>query len=456
MKLHFYGAARTVTGSNYLLEIDKVNGGQKTIKLLVDCGLTQGAQHIEEKNYEKFPYDPKEIDFLLVTHSHIDHIGRIPKLYKEGFRGKILLTKPTQDFSKVMLEDSQGILEGEASRAGKDPLYSVADVEGSLKLMEGVEYNKKIDLIGGLACQFRDAGHVLGSAIIEIWAEGKKIVFSGDLGNPPVPLLRPTEFIDEADYVVMESTYGDRLHETSSERKNLLENAIEDVVTKKGTLMIPAFALERTQELLYELNELVENHRIPKIPIFMDSPLAIRVSEIYKKHLDYYNQEATQLIKTGDDLFNFPGLVLTRTTAESKRINDIVPPKIIIAGSGMSTGGRIRHHEIRYLPDPDSLILFIGYQVAGTLGRRIFDGAKDLKIYNERITVKAEVRSIPGYSAHADQKTLRNWVGKIGKSVKHVFIVHGEEEPALALAQILKDDLGLEASVPMLGDVVEL
>jgi metallo-beta-lactamase family protein len=449
MKLHFHGGARIVTGTNYLLEVGNT-------KILIDCGMFQGAQHVEDKNYEDFPFNPEEIDFLLVTHAHIDHTGRIPKLYKDGFQGKILATRPTKDFAKNMLEDSQGILEYEAKKLKRKPLYKKIDVEKSLKLIEGVNYGKKIDLDKGISCRFRDAGHILGSAIIEVWAEGKKIVFSGDLGNPPVPLLKPTEFIKEADYVVIESTYGDRIHEVGKQRKDLLENAIEDTIAKRGVLMIPALALERTQELLYELNELVENHRIPKVPIFIDSPLAIRDLEVYRKYPEYYNKEAAYLIKSGDDLFKFPGLVLTKTVEESKRINDIKPPKIIIAGSGMSTGGRILHHEIRYLPNPNNTILFISFQIAGCLGRRIFDRVKEVKIFNEIIPVRAEVRAIGGYSAHADQETLRNWIDKVERPIKHVFVVQGEEEPVLALVQVIRDHLGIEASAPMPGDVVEL
>ena len=457
MKLHFFGGTRIVTGANYLLQT-------KNVKVLVDCGMTQGARHTEDKNYEKFSFNPKEIDFLLVTHAHIDHTGRIPKLYKDGFRGKILATRATKDFVKYLFEDSQEILEREAAKLGKKPLYRKIDVEKSLEMIEGIDYGEKIDLGKGISCRYRDAGHVLGSAIIEVWADdnsshkggARKIVFSGDLGNPPVPLLKHTEFIDEADYVVIESTYGDRLHEAEKQRKDLLENAIEDVVTRGGTLMIPAFALERTQELLYELNELVEHRRIPKIPIFIDSPLAIELLEVYKKHPECYDKEAIYLIKSGDDLFKFPGLVFTKTAEESRGINNVKPPKVIIAGSGMSTGGRIRHHEIRYLPDPNSAILFVGFQIAGSLGRRIFDKAKEVKIFNQTISVRAEVRSIPGYSAHADQEILRTWIDKIKRPVEHVFVVHGEEGPALALVQLIKDQLGIAASAPMLNDVVEL
>lgn len=457
MKLHFYGGTRIVTGSNYLLETSKA-------KILIDCGMFQGIRHVEDKNYEDFPFDPKEINFLLVTHAHIDHIGRIPKLYNDGFRGKILATKPTKDLIRIMLEDSQEILEKEARDLRREPLYNAKDVEESLKLIEGIDYGKKIDLSRDISCRFLDAGHILGSAIIEIWVwknsshkdVAKKIVFSGDLGNPPVPLLRPTEFIDEADYVVVESTYGDRVHEAKDQRQDLLENAIEDTISREGTLLIPAFALERTQELLYELNELVENHRISEVPIFIDSPLALKALDIYRKYPEYYNKEAIYLIESGDDLFKFPGLTFTKTVEESKKINEVKPPKIIIAGSGMSTGGRILHHEIRHLSDPNSTILFVSFQIAGSLGRRIFNGAKEVRIFNEDVLVRAEVRSIPAYSAHADQEMLRKWIDKIKRPIKHVFIVQGEEGPALALVQLIKDHLGIDASAPMLNEVVEL
>ena len=449
MKLHFHGAAQMVTGSNYLLETNNT-------KILIDCGMFQGAQHVENRNYEKFPFNPKEIDYLLVTHAHIDHTGRIPKLYKDGFRGKILTTEPTKDFTYIMLEDSQGILKKEARHLGQKPLYEIADVQESLKLIKSIDYGKKISLGKGISCRFRDAGHILGSALIEIWAENKKLVFSGDLGNQPVPLLKPPELIDEADYIIIESTYGDRIHENKRKRRNLLENVIEDTIAKGGTLMIPAFALERTQELLYELNGLVENHRIPKVPVFVDSPLAIKALEVYKKHPKYYNKKATYLIESGDDLFKFPGLILTRKTNESKQINNVKPPKVIIAGSGMSTGGRILHHEIRYLPDPNSCLLIVSYQVAGSLGRRVLDGAKEVKIFREMIPVRAEVRAIGAYSSHADQQDIHKWLSRFKKPVKKIFVTHGEEGPALSLIQFIKDHLGIEALAPMLDDVVEL
>ncbi|MEK7500553.1 MAG: MBL fold metallo-hydrolase, partial [Patescibacteria group bacterium] len=329
--------------------------------------------------------------------------------------------------------------------------------------------------------RFNDAGHILGSSIIEVFlTEGDpstklpfeglsgpsgpveggtsrttKIVFSGDLGNPPTPLLKPTEYIAEADYVLVESAYGDRLHEDRSRRKEKLVVVIENAIVHGGTLMIPAFAVERTQELLFEFNSLVESGRIPKVPIFLDSPLAIKATAVYQKHADYFNKEAAYLIASGDDLFNFPGLEFSLTTLASKAINAVPPPKIIMAGSGMSEGGRILHHEKRYLPDPKSTLLIIGYQTAGTLGRRLLDGEQEVKILGEEVAVRAQIKAIGGYSAHADQAALINWIGRIA-GVKKVFAVQGEAEPASVLTSKINRDLGIEASVPRAGEAYDL
>ena len=449
MKLHFYGGARWVTGVNYLLET-------KQSKILIDCGLFQGGGAARKMNRKRFAYQPKEIEAVLITHAHIDHIGRLPRLVKEGFRGKIMATRPTKDFAEVMLFDAEEIQQEIAKTMGRQSAYNRSDVEKTLELFQAIDYQEKIELNKEISFCFREAGHILGSAIIEVWAEDKKIVFSGDLGNPPVPLLRPTEFIQEADYLVIESTYGDRIHEDKQQRKDLLEDVIEDTVARGGTLLIPSFALERTQEILYELNELVENHRIPRIPIFLDSPLAIKLTEIYQDYPDYFNQEAGYLIKSGDDIFKFPGLKMTLTAEESKKIKNISSPKIILAGSGMSTGGRILHHEKRYLADPKNTLLIICYQVPGTLGRKILDGARTVRIYGQEVPNKIQVRAIGGYSAHADQAMLCNWVRPMKDALKRVFVVQGEEKPALALTQQIKDHLGLSAEAPEMGQVVSL
>lgn len=443
-----------VTGVNYLLET-------KNSKIIVDCGLFQGGPEADANNERQFPYRPEEIEAVFITHSHIDHIGRLPKLVKEGFKGKIYSTRPTKDFAEIMLRDSEYL----ARQRGVENefIYNSEDVEKTLELFEGTDYNEEKQLASGIKFCLRDAGHILGSAIVEVWADKRKIVFSGDLGNPPVPFLKATEFIQEADYVVVESAYGDRIHETKYQRKDLLEDTIEETVAQGGTILIPSFALERTQELLYELNELVENHRVPCLPVFVDSPLAIRLTKIYQKYPDYFNQEATYLIESGDNLFSFPGLKLTSTVEESKGINNVKPPKIIMAGSGMSTGGRILYHELRYLSDPKSTFLVVCYQVAGTLGRRILEGAREVNILGQMIPVNAKIKTIGGYSAHADQDDLYLWVSKMagncdGKkhALKEVFVTQGEEAPARALVQRLRDHLGVPAVAPELNQSCQL
>lgn len=452
-KLTFHGGALSVTGANYLIETKKS-------KVIIDCGMFQGGKRCDEINYRDFAYDVSSVDAALITHAHIDHIGRLPKLIRDGFSGAIYATGPTADLAAIMLEDSQGLIARECKKK-REILYSMKDVRMTVKYFHPVEYGDIIEVTPDIRVRFRDAGHILGSSIIEVWVkEGSKetkIVFSGDLGNPPTPLLKPTEYIDEADYVLVESVYGDRIHEDREKRKELLENAIEDTITQGGVLMVPSFAIERTQEILFELNGLVENSRIPKIPIFIDSPMAIDATAVYQKYPLYFNREAIYLIKSGDDLFKFPNLKYTYKTAQSKAINDVPPPKVIIAGSGMSTGGRIVHHEMRYLPDPKSMLLIIGYQAHGTLGRRILNGATEVKIHGQTIPVLCKIRAIGGYSAHADQDGLYHWVDRIreGGSLKRVYCIQGEEKAAHALATRISDYMAIDAEVPNPGDFFE-
>ncbi len=438
-----------VTGANYLLE----SGGQK---ILIDCGLHQGNKFCEKLNFEVFPYDPKEISAVFITHAHVDHTGLLPKLVKSGFKGKVYSTPPTKDFAELLLLDSEHILMEDAEHLGVPPLYGVREIEELMARWEGVEYHAPINL-EKFKITFYNAGHILGSSSIKIESEGKKIIFSGDLGNSPTPIIGSREEIpDGIDYCLIESTYGDRVHEDRPKRKELLENIIEDAVRAGGVLMIPAFAMERTQELLFELNELTENGRIPKIPVFLDSPLAIKLTEVYKKYENYFNSEARELIKTGDAIFNFPGLKKTLTTDESKTINDVPPPKIIIAGSGMSTAGRILHHEKRYLPDPKSTLLIVGYQGYGSLGRKILDGEKTVRIHKEEVAVNCRIVSIGGYSAHADQPQLIEWLKPMRHSLKKVFIVQGEESAMKVFSQKLKDELAIDAEIPDLSITKEI
>ncbi len=439
-----------VTGSNYLLE-------SKGEKILIDCGLRQGSNYSERQNFEPFPYNPKEISAVVVTHPHVDHIGRLPKLYKDGFRGKVYSTIPAKDFAQILLLDSEHILMQDADKFKIPNLYGIREVE---ELMgghwEGIEYHEPTK-IGNYQVTFYNAGHVLGSSFVLIEVEGKKLVFSGDLGNSPAPIIGSREALpEEADYCIMESTYGGRIHEPFEERKGLLEDAIEDTVKTGGTLMIPAFAMERTQQLLFEINELMENGRIPQIPIFLDSPLAIKLTEVYKKHFKYFEESIQKIIRSGDAIFNFPGLKKTLTTEESKSINKVPSPKVIIAGAGMSNAGRILHHEQRYLPDPNSLLLIVGYQAVGSLGRQILEGVKKVTIFGEKVPVNCRVKAIGGYSAHADQPQLLEWLKPAQEYLKKVFLIHGEIEEMTPLSQKIKDDFAINVEIPAEGQSFEL
>ncbi|MEK7151538.1 MAG: MBL fold metallo-hydrolase [Patescibacteria group bacterium] len=461
MRIIFYGGARSVTGANYLLEH---NG----IKMLVDCGLNQGSKYAEDLNYQPFKYDPAEISCVFITHSHIDHIGRLPKLYKDGFRGKVYTTSATLDLMAVALPDNMKQITEEAKAMGHEPLFKQEDLDGLISLVEGVNYGEMIEL-GDISVIFHDAGHILGSAIVEIrWKENsRKIYFSGDLGNPPTPLLPATERVNDADYIVVESAYGDRVHENREERREKLTSIIIDTIKRGGVLMIPSFAVERTQELLYELNGLFSasggnEKKIPQVPVFVDSPLAIKMTAVYRKHSDYFNKKTAYLIESGDDIFNFSGLQMTATADDSKKINDVPAPKIIIAGSGMSQGGRILHHEIRYLSDPNSTILFVGYQVDGSLGRKIQRGDKEVRIMGQAVSVRCNIENLSSYSAHADQPGLLKWVGDsvlseggAGK-LKKVFVVQGEEESSKTLANLVHEKYGVDAVAPIEGDEFEL
>ncbi len=447
MKITFCGATEGVTGSNYLLE---TSAG----KLIIDCGLFQGGDDETVLNWQEFPYNPADVGAMIMTHSHIDHIGRTPHLVKMGFGGKIYATGPTQEFAKIFLEDSCHLMENEAEYVNKQPLYDLDDVAKTVALIEEKNYHEKFSPIEGVEVEFYDAGHILGSAIVKIQAEGKTIIFSGDLGNPPVPLLKKTEFIESADLVIMESTYGDREHEPMEKRKEQLTKIIKDSISENGTILMPSFAMERTQEILYELNGLVEGGSIPFIPVYLDSPLAIKATEVYAKYPQYYNAEATALLKSGDDFFEFKGLKMIEESEDSMKLDKDESTKIIIAGSGMSNGGRIQWHEKAFLPKENTTLLIVGYQVKGTLGRRLLDGDKEVKIRGSEIFSKAKIIPIQSYSAHADQPKLVEWVSQI-KNVKKIVLVHGEPEAKEALMAKIKETMNIEIDIPKNSESIE-
>jgi metallo-beta-lactamase family protein len=390
-----------------------------------------------------------------MTHSHIDHIGRTPVLVKKGFKGTIYSTEPTKEFAAIFLADSCNLMGNEAENLNKPPLYELEDVENTVALIEAKKYHEKFSPIEGVEVEFYDAGHILGSAIVKVTADGQTVVFSGDLGNPPVPILRATETIESADAVIMESTYGDRVHEPMEKRKEQLIKIIKDSLAEKGTILMPSFAMERTQEILYELNGLVESNQIPFIPVYLDSPLAIKATEVYEKFPEYYNKEALDLIKSGDDFFAFKGLKMIDESQDSMKLDRDDTPKIIIAGSGMSNGGRIQWHEKAFLPKENTSLLIVGYQVKGTLGRRLMDGEKELKIRGSEIFSKAKIIPIQSYSAHADHPKLIDWVSKI-KDLKHIILVHGEPEAKQTLADKIKENSTVEISIPNHDESVQL
>ena len=446
VKLTFCGGAGSVTGANFLLEAE----GKK---ILVDCGLTQGLKLADDINWDPFSYDPKEIDMLFITHAHVDHIGRIPKLIKEGFRGKIYSTLPTKALTLPMLEDTMGILD-----KNKDydlaSIYNEENIKIAFSLWLGFPYHEEIKISENFSVSFLDAGHVLGSAMVQFLLHDKKIVFTGDLGNSPSMLLKDTEVIKDADYLIMESTYGDRNHESRDDRRKNLEITIEDNYKRKGTLIIPTFSLERSQELLFELNDLVENNRIPVMPIYLDSPLAIRVTEIFKQFKTYFNENAQKVMINEKHIFDFPGLHETLRSEDSKMINSVPNPKVVIAGSGMSSGGRIVHHERHYLPDPNNTLLLTGYQAVGTPGRLIQEGVKTVRITGEDVIVRSHIVTISGYSGHKDSDGLLKFVEDTSDSVKKIFVVMGEPKSSLFLVQKIRDTLGLDAYAPERGESV--
>lgn len=446
--LTFHGGVGTVTGANFLLD----TGSQK---ILVDCGILQQEHVCDTQNFTPFPFDPKTIDALVVTHSHADHIGRIPKLVKDGFKGSIYSTPATKDISAIMFDDALHIMQEDAVRHGCDVMYEKGDIESALRLWHTHEYHAPFS-IGDMQVTLADSGHILGSALVRIARGGRSIVFTGDLGNSPEPILRDTESATGSDYLLIESVYGDRIHEGREGRKEALKAAVERARVTRGTLLIPSFSLERTQVLLFELNSMVEDGSMKSIPVYLDSPLAIRVTEIFRRYKDIFNPEARAYFDRGDDPFHFKGLTISRDAAGSKAIHQEPDPKVIIAGSGMSGGGRVRRHEREYLPRKNAEILFVGYQAPGSLGRRIQDGASHITIDGEEIRVRARISALTGYSGHADRDQLLHFVERTGNSLKKVFVTMGETRSSLFFAQRIKDFLGVESVVPEKGQSIDI
>jgi len=463
MKLTFFGAAHAVTGSCHCLE---VNG----YKILIDCGLQQGR---DEYNENALPFSPNEIDYAIVTHAHIDHSGRLPLLVKEGFSGPIHATRLTAQLLNVMLRDSAHIQESDAQwqnqkgkRAGRpvvEPLYSLVDAEAALQLLEIGEYGQDIEVCPGVRIQFTDAGHLLGSSCVEVWATEngvtKKIVFSGDLGNVDQPVIRDPQPIAQADYVVMESTYGDRNHEPPESYTEALAALIDDIFSKGGNIVIPSFAVGRTQELLYFLREIKNEGMVKSVPNFqvvVDSPLATEATKIYSGDLHgYLDEESIAGRQGGENLFTFPGLTLTQSTEESKALNADKASKIIISASGMCDAGRIRHHLKHNLWRQECAVVFVGYQGEGTLGRRLLEGAKSVKLFGEEIAVNARIINFPGLSSHADRDHLLEWVGRFSPTPEHVFVVHGDAPVTEIFADTL-NERGIPAHAPLYEEVYDL
>ena len=473
MKIQFCGADKTVTGSCHFVDTG-------SIKFLVDCGAYQGSDEQEALNYEPFTFNPADIDYVFLTHAHFDHCGRLPVLVKQGFHGKIVCTQPTRDLAKIVLLDAANLQEEEYERwqarakdmgdrysseegsihANKKPLFTVADVEAMSNLFEVYPYSTSVSVNDSFEFRLRDAGHILGSAIMEFWIKTdtgrtRKLVFSGDLGQPGARIVRDPDMIREADYVVCESTYGNRIHKDRNETLLELLAILQQAQKEEGNVLIPAFAIERAQEILYEVNLFVENRLLSGLPIYVDSPMASKSTEIFKQYPDFYDEDAKRLLNKGDDPFTFSGLHVIEDVEESKRLIS-KRGVVIMAGSGMCTGGRIIHHLKNNIENAKTHIVFVGYQVNGTLGRRIVDGEKTVRIFGREYENKAHVHTLGGFSAHADEQDLRYWLGAFGHTPKRIFLVHGEESIANEFADKVYHEMQIDTYVPSLNEVIEL
>ena len=465
MRLHFLGANRQVTGSRYVVEACG-------LRVMIDCGLVQERQFLS-RNWDPAPVDPKSIDWLILTHAHLDHCGLTPRLVAAGFDRPILATEPTVDLAEIVMLDSAHIHEEDAAykqrrheREGRTgphpvvPLYTTSDATRAVALLQATRYDTKVELSNEISVTFHDAGHILGSAIVELTVTEngttRRLIFSGDLGQWGKPLIRDPSLLDDADYIIMESTYGDRNHRDAGDVSDQLADVIHDTARRGGNLVIPTFAVERAQELMYHISGLVHADRIPDLPVFLNSPMAVDVTEVFRKYRDYLDAETHALFDAGQPPLRFPGLTLVRSIAQSKALNTRGGSSIIMAASGMCTGGRIKHHLKHNIARPDSTILFVGYQASGTLGRIILQGRKEVRIFRQQHPVRARIAQIHGFSAHADRDDMLRWLSNFKQPPRRLFVTHGEEDAALALAQAAESKLHWHTTVPEYTDVVAL
>lgn len=463
MKIEFVGGAGTVTGSSYIVK-------NHEFTIMVDCGMFQGKRELKERNFLNLIYDPPQIDALLLTHAHIDHSGLIPKIVKEGYNNPIFATDATTELCSVMLPDSAHIQEMDNAwinrrqkKLGRDPvpiLYSTQDALAAQQFFRPVKYGEMVQIHPKVRARFRDAGHILGSSFIEMWIEENgattKIVFSGDIGSKNQVIIRDPEAIEDADVLLIESTYGDRLHKNRQDTYDEFKQIILDAYNRKGNIVIPSFAIERTQEIIFTLGRLFKSGELPGIPVYIDSPLAISATEIFKKYEHVFDDDTRRIHLSGDDPLSFPNLYYTKTTEESKRLNDTAKGAIIISASGMCTAGRIKYHLQNNLYRPESSVIFVGYQAEGTLGRKLVDGEKRVKIYGEDVVVRANVHTLGGFSAHADRDGLLDWMSTIKNDRLKVFVVHGEENAAMSFAGSIRNRFGFDAVVPSWGETIDL
>ncbi|MHC5089938.1 MAG: MBL fold metallo-hydrolase RNA specificity domain-containing protein [Planctomycetota bacterium] len=467
IQLRFLGAAESVTGSRHLIEFNHS-------KVLVDCGLYQ-ERALRSRNWEDFGVEPAEIDAVLLTHAHLDHCGLLPKLAKEGFKGKVFCTPATAAIAKIVLADSAKIQEEDAEYKKKrhkrakytpprpvEPLYTVEDAEACMSMFSPVEYNTSLKVADDVEASFYEAGHIFGSSIIKVTvgmnSEQRTILFTGDLGRVGKPILKDPAVFDQADYVFVESTYGDRVHTNIENTKEQLCEAVNKTHAAGGNIIVPSFSIERAQEVMYYMNELLMEDRIPHIMTFLDSPMAVRVTEVFKKHPELYDIEMTKLMAQNESPFTYQGLKLVQSTRESKSINHIKGTIMVIAGSGMCTGGRVKHHLVNNIARPESAVLFVGYQAVGTLGRTIVDSqpGDEVRILGQHFPVNANIVKVHGFSAHADKVEMLTWLRNLKKPPRKVFVVHGEKEAAHSFKSFLAEETGWDVMVPKYQDVVKI